>query len=195
MWWKFRNALQQVHLWIGLTLSIPFILIGLSGSAIVVMHAIPDFAMPFSTSSGEHHPLTRIIEAANEAAPEGKAAALVRMPQGAVGARICSAHRAHRQPEPARRYDLRRSRVAGDSRQRRAPPQRRVHALPHLDAPGAHVPVLLRRTDGGLDGRRDVPVRAFRPDPLVAEERPVASALLSQDAAPRASGSIATCTA
>ena len=82
MWWKFRNALQQVHLWIGLTLSIPFILIGLSGSAIVVMHSIPDFRMPFSTSSGEHHPLTRIIAAANEAAPEGKAAALVRMPQG-----------------------------------------------------------------------------------------------------------------
>ena len=51
MWWKFRNALQQVHLWIGLTLSIPFILIGLSGSAIVAMHAIPDFYMPFSTST------------------------------------------------------------------------------------------------------------------------------------------------
>src|ERR1700741_4047299 len=82
MWWKFRNALQQVHLWIGLTLSIPFILIGLSGSAIVVMHSIPDFQMPFSTSSGEHHPLTRIIAAANEVAPEGKKAAVVRMPQG-----------------------------------------------------------------------------------------------------------------
>jgi uncharacterized iron-regulated membrane protein len=47
MWWKFRNALQQVHLWIGLTLSIPFILIGLSGSAIVLVHALPDFKMPF----------------------------------------------------------------------------------------------------------------------------------------------------
>lgn len=82
MWWKFRNALQQVHLWIGLTLSIPFILIGLSGSAIVLVHAIPDFKMPFSTTSGDHHPLTRIIAAANEAAPEGKAAALVRVPQG-----------------------------------------------------------------------------------------------------------------
>ena len=82
MWWTFRNALQQVHLWVGLTLSIPFILIGLSGSAIVVMHSIPDFQMPFSTSSGDHHPLTRIIAAANEVAPEGKSAALVRMPQG-----------------------------------------------------------------------------------------------------------------
>lgn len=82
MWWKFRNALQQVHLWIGLTLSIPFILIGLSGSAIVVMHAIPDFSWPFSMSSGEHHPIARIISAANEAAPEGKAVALVRVPQG-----------------------------------------------------------------------------------------------------------------
>ena len=82
MWWKFRNALQQVHLWIGLTLSIPFILIGVSGSLIVLVHALPDFQVPFSASSGEHQSLTQIIAAANKAAPEGKSAGLIRMPQG-----------------------------------------------------------------------------------------------------------------
>jgi uncharacterized iron-regulated membrane protein len=81
-WWKFRNGLQKVHLWIGLALSIPFILIGVSGSLIIVMHARPDFDMPFAFSSGDHRPMTEIIAAANKAAPEGKAAALVRVPQG-----------------------------------------------------------------------------------------------------------------
>ena len=84
MWWKFRNALQQVHLWIGLALSIPFILIGLSGSAIIVMQSIQDITMPFSISSGEHHPPTRIIAAANEVAPEGKTAELIRMPESSL---------------------------------------------------------------------------------------------------------------
>jgi uncharacterized iron-regulated membrane protein len=82
MWWKFRNALQKVHLWIGLLLSIPFILIGISGSLIIVVHALPEAKMPFSLSNGEHQSLTSIIAAANAVAPEGKTAALVRMPQG-----------------------------------------------------------------------------------------------------------------
>lgn len=82
-WRTFRNGLQQVHLWVGLALSIPFILIGLSGSAIVLVHALPDFSVPFSLTSGEQHPLGRILETANKSAPDGQRAALIRMPQGA----------------------------------------------------------------------------------------------------------------
>jgi uncharacterized iron-regulated membrane protein len=81
-WRTFRNGLQQVHLWVGLTLSIPFILIGLSGSAIVLIHALPDFRVPFAMSSGDHHPLTRIIESANKSAENGARATVIRMPQG-----------------------------------------------------------------------------------------------------------------
>jgi uncharacterized iron-regulated membrane protein len=81
-WWKFRNGLQKVHLWIGLLLSIPFILIGVSGSLIIVVHSLPDFSVPFSFSSGEHQPLTRILEAAEKAAPDGQRASLIRVPQG-----------------------------------------------------------------------------------------------------------------
>ena len=80
-WWRFRNALQKVHLWFGLALSIPFILIGLSGSAIIVVQSLPDFSVPFSFSSGEHKSLSEIIEAANKSAPDRRAA-LVRVPQG-----------------------------------------------------------------------------------------------------------------
>ena len=81
-WRTFRNGLQKVHLWVGLALSIPFILIGLSGSAIVLVHALPDFSVPFAVSSGDHHPLTRIIESANKSAENGARATLIRMPQG-----------------------------------------------------------------------------------------------------------------
>jgi uncharacterized iron-regulated membrane protein len=81
-WRTFRNALQKVHLWVGLALSIPFILIGLSGSAIVLVHALPDFNVPFAMSSGDQLPLTRIIESANKSAENGARATLVRMPQG-----------------------------------------------------------------------------------------------------------------
>ena len=81
-WRTFRNGLQKVHLWIGFTLSIPFILIGVSGSAIVLVHSLPDFRVPFAMSSGEHHPLARIIESANRSASNGERATLIRMPQG-----------------------------------------------------------------------------------------------------------------
>ena len=80
-WWKFRNALQKVHLWIGLTLSIPFILIGVSGSIIILIQSWPEFSVPFATARGETQSVARIIAAANEAAPEGQTAGLVRMPQ------------------------------------------------------------------------------------------------------------------
>ena len=81
-WWGFRNGLQKVHLWVGLILSIPFILIGVSGSLIVLINSLPDFRVPFATATGEIQSVDRIIAAANKAAPEGQRAAIVRMPQG-----------------------------------------------------------------------------------------------------------------
>ena len=43
-WHKFRKGLQFVHLWAGLILAIPFVLIGLSGSIIIAMD-LPMFKM------------------------------------------------------------------------------------------------------------------------------------------------------
>ena len=82
-WRSFRNGLQSIHLWVGLILSIPFILIGLSGSIIVFIQAMPDMTMPKAATAGQSQPLVKVIEAAEAAAPqEGAVNALV-LPNGA----------------------------------------------------------------------------------------------------------------
>jgi uncharacterized iron-regulated membrane protein len=106
-WWKFRNALQKLHLWIGLTLSIPFVLIGVSGSIIIAINWLPDFRVPFATASGEIRSINSILEAANKAAPEGQRAAIIRMPQGAWDpARVQLAIPPELAPEGARGQNL-----------------------------------------------------------------------------------------
>jgi len=52
-WRTFRNALQQVHLWAGLIFMVPIILIGISGSIIVLLQSIPDLVLPAATARGE----------------------------------------------------------------------------------------------------------------------------------------------
>jgi len=77
-WRSFRSILQSIHLWVGLILSIPFILIGLSGSIIVFMQAMPEMTMPSATATGDPRPLAEVIAAAEAAAPqEGAVVALV----------------------------------------------------------------------------------------------------------------------
>ncbi|HYM19009.1 MAG TPA: PepSY-associated TM helix domain-containing protein [Micropepsaceae bacterium] len=78
-WRAFRNGLQTVHLWAGLILSIPFILIGLTGSLIVLIDGFADFSIP-SASKGESQSLQRIYEAAKAAAPEAWSVAALVMP-------------------------------------------------------------------------------------------------------------------
>ena len=45
-WHAFRRGLQLVHLWAGLILAIPFILIGLTGSMIIAMNLVRDYSPP-----------------------------------------------------------------------------------------------------------------------------------------------------
>ena len=80
-WRTFRNGLQTVHLWVGLIFMVPIILIGISGSIIIVMQAMPSFAVPAATAQGEAQPISRVIAAAATAAPElGEVVAVV-LPQ------------------------------------------------------------------------------------------------------------------
>jgi uncharacterized iron-regulated membrane protein len=72
-WRSFRGVLQSIHLWVGLILSIPFILIGLSGSIIVFLQAVPEMTMPSAMARGTPQPLVKIVAAA-EAANAGKGA-------------------------------------------------------------------------------------------------------------------------
>lgn len=53
----------------GLALSIPFILIGVSGSIIVALAHQPSFSQPSAPARGEMQPLAKIIAAAGEAMP------------------------------------------------------------------------------------------------------------------------------
>lgn len=75
---SFRSILQSLHLWIGLIFAIPFVLIGLTGSIIVFIQAMPDMTSPSAASRGEAQPLVKVVAAAEAAAPEfGTVAALV----------------------------------------------------------------------------------------------------------------------
>ncbi len=69
-WHTFRHGLQTVHLWVGLIFSIPFILIGISGSIIILIQAMPDMAVPAAPATGEWRPLTEAIAAAEAATPQ-----------------------------------------------------------------------------------------------------------------------------
>jgi uncharacterized iron-regulated membrane protein len=79
-WRTFRNGLQTVHLWVGLVLSIPFVLIGLTGSLIVLIDGFADFSIP-SAGKGESQSLQRIFEAAKAATPAGWSVASLVLPK------------------------------------------------------------------------------------------------------------------
>ena len=64
------RILHKVHLWIGLILCIPLVLIGLTGSLMVYEHELVDiFSKPPILAQGTSHSGAEIIAAAKEAAP------------------------------------------------------------------------------------------------------------------------------
>ena len=79
-WHKFRKGLQFVHLWAGLILAIPFVLIGLSGSIIIAMDLVTDYSPPAAPARGEMHSMVDILAAAQKAAPEGWPVSTISMP-------------------------------------------------------------------------------------------------------------------
>jgi uncharacterized iron-regulated membrane protein len=81
-WNSFRSSLQTVHLWAGLVLMIPLILIGISGSVIVLMQSLPELTAPKATARGTVQPIARVIAAAQVAAPDVGEVAAVVLPQG-----------------------------------------------------------------------------------------------------------------
>lgn len=62
-----KKVLATIHLWIGVTFSIPFVLLGLSGS-VQMIHHLPE---RFDPASAPQRPIAEIIDAARPAAPEG----------------------------------------------------------------------------------------------------------------------------
>ena len=80
-----RNVLFQIHLWTGLIAGIFFILLGLSGSALVYPGLLQSsVAVPKATAQGAPLPLEKIIAAARETTPQSEGrVATVTLPQAA----------------------------------------------------------------------------------------------------------------
>jgi uncharacterized iron-regulated membrane protein len=79
-WRAFRKGLQFVHLWAGLILSIPFVLIGVSGSIIVAVDGMKEYSPPSAPARGQVQPMTRVLAVAQAAAPPGWPVATIAMP-------------------------------------------------------------------------------------------------------------------
>src|SRR5258706_196590 len=79
-WKAFRNALVQVHLWVALILCVPMIVIGISGSALLLQREILAASIPGASASGERHPIPEIVAAAQASAPAGMIANRVELP-------------------------------------------------------------------------------------------------------------------
>ncbi|HXJ02871.1 MAG TPA: PepSY-associated TM helix domain-containing protein [Micropepsaceae bacterium] len=70
-WRLFRNGLVQVHLWFALMLALPMIVIGISGSALLLQREILAASIPSAGTQGKTQPIANIIAAAQRAAPAG----------------------------------------------------------------------------------------------------------------------------
>ena len=67
---RFKHYLLTAHLWLGLMLCIPIIVIGISGSALLVQSHYLNRSLPAATATGPKQTLMRAIEAARAAGPE-----------------------------------------------------------------------------------------------------------------------------
>ena len=64
-----RHYLRTAHLWLGLILCIPIVVIGISGSALLVQSHYVSRSLPAATATGSKQAIERAIEAARAAAP------------------------------------------------------------------------------------------------------------------------------
>jgi uncharacterized iron-regulated membrane protein len=68
-WRTFRRHLLTVHLWLGLILCIPIVVIGVSGSALLVQSDHVSRSFPAATATGPKQTISRAIEVALAAGP------------------------------------------------------------------------------------------------------------------------------
>jgi len=70
---SWRRFLGFLHLWTGIIFCIPFVLIGISGSVLMIGHELPNRFVP-NAATGTYKPAAEIIAAAKTVAPEGRVA-------------------------------------------------------------------------------------------------------------------------
>ncbi len=66
-----RSFLQTAHLWLALVLSLPIVVIGLTGSALLLQREFLAYSIPRAHTPGESKPIPIIIEAAKRVALAG----------------------------------------------------------------------------------------------------------------------------
>ncbi len=80
-WRTFRKGLLKVHLWLAIILSLPMVIIGISGSALLLQREILAHSQPSATGTGERKPLPEVIAAAQKSAPQGATAKRIDLPR------------------------------------------------------------------------------------------------------------------
>ena len=73
-WSSFRRGLQTVHLWAGIALALPLIVIGISGSVLLVQREVAVASVPAAPATGDKQTLVRIIETARATQPDRRVA-------------------------------------------------------------------------------------------------------------------------
>jgi uncharacterized iron-regulated membrane protein len=87
-WWRFRNGLHFVHLWAGLILAVPIVIIGVTGSLIVAQDWVAEMSAPAAPARGAIRPIADIASAAQKAAPQGWPVMTVNIPDRAGQAAV-----------------------------------------------------------------------------------------------------------
>ena len=67
---RVRHYLRTAHLWLGLILCIPIVVIGISGSALLIQSHYVNRSFPAATATGSKQTIVRAIEAALAAGPQ-----------------------------------------------------------------------------------------------------------------------------
>ena len=75
-----RRTLRTVHLWFGLIFFIPIVVIGLSGSALLIQSHYWTRSFPAATATGAKQPIIRAIEVARAAGPADSGLGRVDLP-------------------------------------------------------------------------------------------------------------------
>jgi len=78
-WRSFRNGLMQVHLWLALVSCLPMVVIGISGSGLLLQREILARSMPAATATGPQRSIPEIVAAAAKAAPATMTASRVEL--------------------------------------------------------------------------------------------------------------------
>lgn len=98
-----RRALRFVHLWLAFVLCLPLVLIGLSGSALLVQREVLRLTGPSARASGEVQPIEKMIAAARGSVSPEARAAWVDLPLGPGGVATVQFEIGRR---PTRRFDV-----------------------------------------------------------------------------------------